>query len=80
MLHGPGDTDIGQTALFRQTARLFQAHLVREQTLFHADQEHMRELQAFGAVQGHQLDTVFVLVSLGIAGFQGRMTEERGQR
>jgi hypothetical protein len=30
-------------------------------------------------VQGHQLDAVFVLVGLGIAGFQRSVAEERRQ-
>ena len=70
LAHGAGDADIGQTAFFFEAAGFFQAHLVREQAFFHADQEHQRELQPLGAVQGHQLHAVFVLGGLGVAGFQ----------
>ena len=80
LLHGAGHADIGQAALFLEAAGLFQAHLVREQALFHADQEHQGELQALGAVQGHQLHAVLVFLGLGIAGFQRGVGEEGGQR
>ncbi|RMR60167.1 hypothetical protein ALP84_05238 [Pseudomonas cichorii] len=80
LLHGAGDTDVSQTAFFFQTAGLFQAHLVREQPFFHAHQKHVREFQALGAVQGHELNAVFVLLSLRVASFQRRMAEESCQR
>ncbi|CAI8916143.1 hypothetical protein EMIT0196MI5_30307 [Pseudomonas sp. IT-196MI5] len=79
ILHGPGDADVGQSTLFLEAAGFFQAHLVREQAFFHAHQEHVREFQALGAVQGHQLNAVFVLVGLGIASLQRRVTEESCQ-
>ncbi len=49
---------------------------MREQAFFHAHQEHVREFQAFGAVQGHQLNAVFMLVGLSVAGFQRRVAKE----
>ena len=49
---------------------------MREQAFFHAHQEHVREFQALGAVQGHQLNAVFVLVGLGVPGLQRGVAEE----
>ncbi len=69
LTHGAGDAHVGQATFFFKTTWLLQAHLVREQAFLHAHQEHVGELQAFGTVQGHQLHTVLVLVSLRIAGF-----------
>ncbi len=80
MLHRTGDPDVGQATFLFQTARFFQAHLVREQAFFHSDQEHIWKLQALGAVQRHKLDAVFVLVCLCVARFQRGMTEESRQR
>ncbi|MNZ97042.1 hypothetical protein D3C78_1162640 [compost metagenome] len=79
-LHGASDADIGQTAFLLQAAGLFQAHLVREQAFLHAGEEHQRELQALGAVQGHQLDAVLEGIGLRIARLQRGMVEESHER
>ena len=79
LLHRPGDADVSQAALFLQAARVFQAHLVREQAFFDARHEHQRKLQALGAVQGHQLHAVFKAVCLGFTGFQRGVREKRQQ-
>ena len=69
-MHGAGNAYVGQASFLFEATGLFQAHFVREQAFFHAYQEHVRELQAFGAVQRHQLNTVFMLFGLGIASLQ----------
>src|SRR3569623_3275169 len=42
-----GDADVGETPLLFELA-LFDAAAVRQKFLFHADQEHVRELEALG--------------------------------
>ncbi len=76
LLHGAGNADIGQAALFFQTVGGLHAHFVREQSFFQSGNEHQRKLQSLGTVQGHQLHAVFVYLGLGFACFQYGMVEK----
>ena len=49
-LHRAGYTNVGQTAFFFQTPAFIQRHLAWEHALFHTDDKHLRELQAFRRV------------------------------
>ena len=53
--------------------------LAGEHPFFDADQQHQREFQPLGAVQGHQLHRVGIFVRLILAGFQRRVGEEGGE-
>ncbi len=53
--------------------------LAGEHALFHADQQHQRELQPLGTVQCHQLHRIGIFVRLILAGFQRRVGEEGGE-
>ena len=62
LLFGAGDTDVSQTALFFQICFGVLAHLAGENALLHADEEHIRELQTLGRVDGHQHHLIAALV------------------
>ena len=79
-LHRAGYTNVGQTAFFFQTPAFIQRHLAWEHTLFHTDNKHLRELQAFRRVQRHQLHCILPGIRLPLARFQRRMGEECLQR
>ena len=76
-LHGAGHADVTQPAFLLQTAGgLFDRTLVWKQPVLHAGDEHQRELQALGRVQGHQLHAVVPAFALGLAGLQRRVAEK----
>ncbi|CCK00370.1 hypothetical protein BN130_3142 [Cronobacter malonaticus 507] len=59
---GTRDAHVGEASLFVDVVFIDTA-LVRQQTLFHADQEHIRELQAFRGVQRHKLYLVELFIA-----------------
>ena len=67
---GAGDADVSQPPFLLQLARFRHRAAVRKQPLLHSDQEHQRELQPLGHVQGHQLHAVLAGGALPLAGFQ----------
>ena len=54
--------------------------LVRKQAIFHAAEEHHRELQSLGGVQRHHLHAVLPFLGLALAGLECGMREEGVQR
>ena len=80
LLHGARYADVGQATLLLQAAAFIKGHLAREHPFFDADDEHLRELQPFRRVQGHQLNRVLPGVRLPLARFQRGVGEERLQR
>lgn len=79
LLHGAGHAHVTEAALLFQPARLLGGLLAGEHAFLDADQQYQRELQALGAVQGHQLHRVGVFVRLILAGLQRRVGEEGGE-
>ena len=71
---GPGDGDVGETALLGEFLGVVVAE-TREGLFFEADDEDGVELQALGAVDGHEGDSTAVVV-VGLA-HQGRAVEKR---
>ena len=61
LLHGARRADVAEAALFFEALGVVDRTLVREQAVFHAAQEHHRELEALGGVQRHHLHAVFPL-------------------
>src|SRR4051794_20164088 len=80
LLHGPRNADIAEPSLFFEAVDVVERALMREQAVFHAREEHDRELEALRAVQAHHLHAVFPGVRLAFAGFEHRMREERFER
>jgi hypothetical protein len=76
LLHGARGAHVAEAALLLDAFRIVEAALVREQPVFHAAQEHHRELEALGGVQRHHLHAVFPLRGLAFAGLQHRVREE----
>ena len=62
LLLGAGDADVGKAALLFQISFGILAHLAGEDTLLHANEEDVGELQAFGGVDGHQHHLIGALV------------------
>ena len=50
-----------------------------EESFLHPAQEHGREREALGRVQGHELHTVLTLVGLPLPGLQHRVAYEGGE-
>ncbi len=73
-LLGAGDAHVHQAPLLGQVAFL-DAHLMRQDAVFAADDEHIAELQPLGPVQAHQPHLVAAVV-LVVARQQGQL---RGQ-
>src|ERR1035438_8307027 len=75
----PGDPDVGQPALFLEFLVVVQRPLVWEDVLLHPGEEHHREFQALGGVQGHQRHQAAVVLALrdlvGV-GDQGHLLQE----
>ena len=65
---GAGEPDIGEAAFLLQPggARLVERQLMGEQPFLPARQEHGVELEALGAMQGHDVDHLFRSVSLPV--------------
>ena len=76
---GAGDAHVTQAPLFLETALFGDGHLMGEQALFHAADEHQGEFQALGGVQGHQLHAIFPFIALSLARFQGGMGKKGGE-
>ena len=77
----PGDPDVGQPPLLGQLLRIAHRPHVREHAVLPAGEEHHRELQALGRVQGHQGDHARVVVGHRVGvGDQRHPLQERGQR
>ncbi len=79
-MHGAGDADISQTALFLQTAAFIQRHLAGKHAFFHPDDKHLWKLQPLGRVQGHQLHRILIRIRLPLARFQRSMGKKGLQR
>ena len=80
LAHGTGDADVAQAPFFFETRQIVDRALVWKQAVFHAAQEHHRELKPLGGVQRHHLYAVFPLAALGLARFQNRMRQKTLQR
>jgi hypothetical protein len=84
---GARDPDVAQPAFFvdRRTsvAIVFDAAMVRQQSLLHADQVDLRKFQPLGAVQRHQGDRVArklrILVALRLAAGERNLVEKLAQ-
>ena len=68
---GAGDGDVHEAAFFFEAAAFGKAHFAGEAAFFHAGEEDGVELQAFGGVDGHELDGFFACACLVFAGFEG---------
>jgi hypothetical protein len=69
--------DVAKAAFLLQSGRIRDRALMRKQPVFHAGKKHHWELQALRRMHGHELNTVFPGVRLPLAGFQGRVGQER---
>ena len=70
-LAGPGDADVGEPPLLLELLGVAERAQVREGAVLHAGEEHDRELQALGGVQGHQRDDPGLLGLLGVGDLVG---------
>ena len=61
-VHRARDADVGEAALFFELGHVGERAAVREDALFQTGQEHVRELQALGAVHRHQRDVRRIFV------------------
>ena len=68
---GAGDGDVHEAAFFFEAAAFGKAHFAGETAFFHAGEEDGVEFQAFGGVDGHELDGFFACACLVFAGFEG---------
>ena len=68
---GAGDGDVHEAAFFFEAAAFGKAHFAGEAAFFHAGEEDGVEFQAFGGVDGHELDGFFARACLVFAGFEG---------
>ena len=79
-LAGAGDPDVAEPALLLELVGVAEAAGVREDTVFHAGEEHHRVLEALGGVQRHEGDRA-LLVAVAVGGVevgdQGDRLEER---
>ena len=73
---GACDGDVHEAAFFFEAAAFGKAHFTREAAFFHAGEEDGVEFQAFGGVDGHELDGFFARACLVFAGFEGGVAEE----
>ncbi len=80
LLHRAGHADVGQAAFLFETSAFVQRHLAGEHAFFHADDKHLRELQTFRRVQGHQLNRILPGIRLPFARLQRGVRQERLQR
>ena len=77
---GAGDGDVHEAAFFFEAAAFGKAHFTGEAAFFHAGEEDGVEFQAFGGVDGHQLDGFFACACLVFAGFEGGIAQESEDR
>ena len=75
-LPGPRDADVGEAALLLELVGLAERAQVGEHAVLHADEEHRRELEALGRVQGHEHDRRLVAVERVGVGHQAHLLEE----
>src|SRR5699024_6996159 len=61
LLAGAGDAHVGQAPLLLELLRIAQGAVVGEGAVLHAGEEHDRELEALGRVQGHEGDELILL-------------------
>ena len=80
LAHGPRGADIAEPALLLEPGDVGDRALVREQPVLQPAQEHHRELETLGRVQGHHLHAVLPGLGLSLAGFEHRVRQERGER
>ena len=73
---GAGDGDVHEAAFFFEAAAFGKAHFAGEAAFLHAGEEDGVEFQAFGGVDGHELDGFFACACLVFAGFEGGVAEE----
>ena len=73
---GAGDGDVHEAAFFFEAAAFGKAHFAGKAAFFHAGEEDGVEFQAFGGVDGHELDGFFARACLVFAGFEGGVAEE----
>ena len=74
----PGHADITQASFFLESSPgLGYAALMREQAIFHANDEHDGELKSLGGMQGHQLHAVIPGLTLCLTGLKRRVAQER---
>ena len=73
---GTGDGDVHEAAFFFEAAAFGKAHFAGEAAFFHAGEEYGVKFQAFGGVDGHELDGFFARACLVFAGFEGSVAEE----
>ena len=69
---GAGDGDVHEAAFFFEAAAFGEAHFAGEAAFFHAGKEDGVKFQAFGGVDGHELDGFFRLRLLGFRQTRGR--------
>ena len=82
---GARDADVTESSLLVDGRAIFiDAAMVRQDSFFHADHIDLWELQAFGAVQGHQRDgtatQLVLLVVVELAAGQSHFVEENAER
>ena len=68
---GAGDGDVHEAAFFFEPAAFGEGVFAGEAAFFHAGEEDGVEFQAFGGVDGHELDGFFACACLVFAGFEG---------
>ena len=73
---GAGDGDVHEAAFFFEAAAFGKAHFAGEAAFFHAGEEDGIKFQAFGGVDGHELDGFFACACLVFAGFESGVAEE----
>ena len=73
---GAGDGDVHEAAFFFKAAAFGEAHFAGEAAFFHAGEEDGVKFQAFGGVDGHELDGFFACACLVFAGFEGGVAQE----
>ena len=78
-LLGPGHADVEQPALFLEVFRQLLGVEVRQHVFFEPGDDDNGELEALGAVQGHQRDPGFALETVGVAD-QRDVIEEGGEQ
>src|SRR5688572_1856434 len=78
--HGPGGADITEPTLLHEAGDVGNRARVREEPVLQTAQEHHRELETLGRVQGHHLHAVLPGLGLTFAGFEHRVREKRRER